>query len=73
MQKFKNGDMVYIRPMSTSEKDAYGPGWNPKMDKYEGQTLEIDYYMGRSRYRLKDCEWTWSASNLELRNIYDAF
>lgn len=74
MNKFKKGDMVYIKPMTAAEKDAYEPGWHPRMNKYEGKTLEVEGYIGRYRYRLKDEEcWTWSESNLELVNVYEAF
>lgn len=74
MHKFKKGDMVYIKPMTAAEKDEYEPGWHPKMNKYEGKTLEVDYYIGSYRYRLKDGEkWTWSESNLEQVNVYEAF
>lgn len=42
MNKFKKGDMVYIKPMTAAEKDAYEPGWHPRMNKYEGKTLEVE-------------------------------
>lgn len=74
MHKYKRGDKVFIRPMSRTEKDAYGPGWHPNMDRYEGQTLEIIACIGQTRYRLNDKErWTWAETNLELAPVYQPY
>ena len=74
MHKYKEGELVYVRPLSRLEKEQYTPGWHQKMDEYEGQTLEIVKCFSSDRYRLKGAErWAWTDENLELASVFDAF
>ena len=45
MNKFKEGDLVEILPLTEIEKKRYPPTWMPEMSRYIGlmTTVETDY------------------------------
>lgn len=74
MNKFKEGDLVEILPLTEIEKKRYPPTWMPEMSRYIGLMTTVETVLPRGRYKLHNTDnWTWHDVNLDIPIVYEQY
>ena len=70
---FKAGDAVIVRHHTQEEKDLYPNGWNPLMDKLEGNVYHINEIRKDGHIIINKDGHRWILVSSSLQIPYDQF